>query len=312
MQTSKTICRSNIALKHWFLLAAIASLLPQLLFASSFGDSLVVVYTGGMRGRAEGCGCSSGPQGGLDRRTTLLKQSLGDSPYFALDCGGILDLDPDGGTARSRCTISGLAREGLKAISVSSRDLFYGTKFLENLAKEAGVTLLSLNIVSTTGLRRTLYERWMTIDAAGKKIMVTGLTMPVQTRSGLEQGSWIALSPDSIPSLLDTSRIADASLVILLTDLDEASLRRFLLSTSVFDIAITSSQQVYSATPFRVRDCLVLHPDNDGRSFEAIIIPANGDVFNSRFLHQSVTRTTASDPTTAAFLKECMAKSPAK
>lgn len=264
-----------------------------------------------MRGRAEGCGCSSGPQGGLDRRTTLLKQSLGDSPYFALDCGGILDLDPDGGTARSKCTISGLAREGLKAIAVSSRDLFYGTKFLEKVAEESRVKLLSLNLVATTDHRRNLFVPWMSIEANGKKVLVTGLTLPVPIRSGVEQGSWVALSPDSILTKVDTSKIADASLVILLTDLDEASLRRFLLNTSVFDIAITSSQQVYSATPFRVGDCLVLHPDNDGRSFEAISIPADGDVFSSRLLHQPITRTTASDPTTAAFLKECLAKSPA-
>ncbi len=295
------------------IIAVLGSLLlvPQL-FANPFGDSLVVVFTGGMRGRADGCGCSSGPQGGLDRRATLLRQSLGDAPTIALDCGGILDLDPEGGLAKSRCTISGLAREGLRAISVSSRDLFYGTKFLGEVAGKTGVKLLSLNIVHSPDTGKPFYDRWMVIDFAGKSVAVTGVSQPVQPRSGIEPGEWISLPPDSLYPLLAATHPVNADLTILLTDLDEASLRRFLDKTTLFDLAFTSSLQVYSATPFEVGKCLVQRPDNDGRSFEAVIIPASGDATNSRFIRSPITKTVPADPATSDWLRECLGKSSAK
>ncbi len=291
------------------LLVLVASIsLHQAVFAHTFGDSLIIVYSGGLRGRAEGCGCSSGPQGGLDRRTTLLKQNLGDAPYFALDCGGILDLDPEGGMIRSRCTISGLARENLKAIAVSSRDLFYGTKFLSEVAKQTGVKLLSFNIARPNDASKSYYDQWMVIETGGKVVAVTGLTMPLQPRGGVATESWITLSPDSVFGLINNSRPANADITILLTDLDEATLRRFLQKTALFDFAFTSSSQVFSATPFEIGKCFVQHPENNGRSFEVVIIPPDGKASGARFLRLPIARTTPVDSETAAWLKECLGK----
>ncbi len=311
--TLRTISHSKQLPAVRLVLAFVGCLiLQQSLLAHSFGDSLVVVYTGGMRGRANGCGCNSGPEGGLDRRTTLLKQQLGDASYIALDCGGILDLDPEGGMYRSKCTIRGLAREELKAIAVSSRDLFYGTKFLSDVASETGVKLLSCNIVLNADKSKSLYDRSLTISFGGREIIVTGLTLPVQPRSGIEQGSWTALAPDSIHEQLDSARLSEADLSILLTDLDEASLRRFLQTTDAFDIALTSSPQVYSATPFKIGTCIVLHPDNSGRSFEAMIVPPYGDLAGIRLIRQPISRTTPPDPETAKWLEDCLGKAPVK
>jgi len=287
-------------------------LLVMPVVAADFGDSLVIVFSGGMRGRADGCGCSSGPQGGLDRRTTILKQHLGAAPYFALDCGGILDLDPDGGLLRSKCTIKGLARENLKAIAVSSRDLFYGTKFLSDVAAETGVELLSLNIVQSLNREATLYRQWLTIPFNNRLIAVTGITSPVQPRSGMESNAWLTLSPDSLGHQLEKERIPAADVTVLLTDLDEASLRRLLGGVSVFDIAITSSPQVYSATPFRVGKCVVLHPENSGRAFDALVVPPAGGSQGIRFISQPIARSTVPDAGTAAWLKECLRSPPIK
>lgn len=264
-----------------------------------------MVYTGGLRGRINGCDCSSGFEGGIDRRVTLLNRSLGDANYLALDCGGILDLDPEGGLARSRCMISGLARQKLQAIGVGARDLFYGIKFLSAAASESDVELLSLNIMNARNPTLPLFRQWQVFEWGEHSVAVTAISASIQSRGG-ESGSWIVIPPDSLHPVIEATQPPGEHITILLTDLDEPSLRRFLNNSPLFDFVFTSSSQVYSATPFLVGKCLVEHPSNSGRSFDALIAPLYSPPASSRFIHQPVTPSTPPDPETTRWVKSCL------
>jgi hypothetical protein len=95
-------------------------------------------------------------------------------------------------------------------------------------------------------------------------------------------------------------------LTLLLTDFDEAELRKLLLSTDLFGVAVTCSRQIYSATPFVVGKCLIDHPEPDGRSVEALILPPD-DPSNGRQLSGIIEIRTPADTETTEWLKRCLA-----
>jgi len=283
-------------------LACLGLLCSQAVCAEDFGDSLVIVISGGLRGRVNGCGCSSGPEGGLDRRVTLFRGLFGDSQPVGLDCGAILDLDPEGGIARSRCMIAGLAREGLQVVGVSGRDLYYGAKFLKDAADRAGISLVSANLTEPNG--GTPFPMWQTVSVNGSLIAVTSLCEPLPRMAA--PGSISSTAPDSALKNLNNSVPPGVALRVLLTDMAEASLRSLLISTDLFDVALTCSRQVFSATPFQSGKCMVIHPEPDGRSLEVLTLPRAGPASQGRVIRLPVTRSTLSDQATLKWLEECL------
>lgn len=257
----RTISRSKWA-AAWAAILAIS-----VLCSASPDDSLTIIYSGGIRGRIAGCNCLSGPQGGLDRRESLLRAHFGESFPFGIDCGAFLDLDPEGGMARSRCTLVLLARQGLKVAGVSARDLYYGPEFLLKASAQAGVILVSANIVQSG---KPLLPAWTTLQIDSTIIALTSIAERIPALAA--PGGITCLSPDSALSALRSSR-PKADLYCLLTDLDEATLRRALGGVQFVDIVITSNRQLVTATPFKIGNTTVLHPDPDGRQLEWLRIP---------------------------------------
>jgi hypothetical protein len=254
------------------LVVVISVLMPWMpCIGADFGDSLVVIISGNMRGRATGCGCPSGPQGGLDRRATLLRENFGITGNFGVDCGGILDLDPAGGMNRSRCTIEELATQGLKVIGANVRDLYYGVDYLKKTTSNAGVKVVCANLVKPGRNSELLFDEWSIFEHSGQIYAIAGLSAFQPPKAGVEPGSWMTLQPDSVLARLQQSKPKRSTYTILLTDLDEAALRQLLTRTTIFDLAITGSRQVYSATPFTVGRTAVLHPETDGKALEAWI-----------------------------------------
>ena len=121
------------------------SLSPITLFTAE-QQGITLIVTGGYRGRVEGCNCPGGLTGGLSQRIVMSNERFPNQMLSGLDCGAILDLDPEMGRFTSRCTIFGLAKLGLKVIGVTPRDLFYGVEFLKSIADSAGVQLVSANL----------------------------------------------------------------------------------------------------------------------------------------------------------------------
>jgi len=277
---------------------------PRFTQSQTPGDSLVLLVSGGTRGRVNGCNCSSGPQGGIERRASLVADILQGRSPFGFDCGAMLDLDPQGGMARSRCMIEGLARQGVKVAGVAGRDLYYGAKFLSDAAASAGVTLVSANLKNSSGGQA--FTEWTTVSYDGTLFAVTSLCEPLPRFASPQ--SLTTEEPDSILKRLEATAPA-ADYHILLTDLGEASLRQLLNNSDLFDIALTCSRQVYTATPFSVRNALVHHPEPDGRSAEAIVLPRSGKAANARLIRKPIERLTPAHTPTVEWLNDCLSRS---
>lgn len=301
-------------------LIVLLSVLPPLHAA----DSLSVIITGSMRGRATGCGCKVGLIGGLPRRQTLLTEKFGSERDktggfpLGIDCGRMFDLNPEGGSYSSSCTLNGLSKQGLKAIGVTPRDLFYGTDFLRNIADSADVTLVSANLISGD-TRDLLFDKWAVVDAksAEGKTFRIAITSLIAYHPGQEYvaglRSWMVAHPDSVlASLTDSAPSAD--LHFLTTDMKEDDLRTFLIGLDLFDFVLTSNRQVFTPSPFQVDSVIVVNPSNDGRTVDGLtfhIGDSSDDLADSfTWFSYPVGRELTEDPETLKWLNGCLGRQP--
>jgi 2',3'-cyclic-nucleotide 2'-phosphodiesterase (5'-nucleotidase family) len=261
-----------------------------------------------MRGRAESCGCGGGPRGGLMRRAALYSQLFKNDTPLSIDCGGILDLDPNGGLSQSRCTIHGLGRLGLKAMGVTPRDLFYGIDFLRLTADTAQIALISANIVDSNS-RKPLFATWKKITAGGKTLAITSLAEYIPQRRLSIAGNWEVISPDSVLPMLFETAPDSVDLVVLLTDMSEPNIRRIMLTCTLFDLAFTSTVHIFSATPFTTNRTIVANPEQDGRTIDGIMLGFNGkNIYGTRWFSIPIGPNVSIDKNTAEWLGSCLGR----
>lgn len=248
--------------------------------------------------------------GGLARRAALLKKLYDDNTLTGFDCGGYLDLDPAGGRNASICTLVGLARMGLEAAAVTSRDMFYGVDFLKTAADSAQVDLVCSNIIwQDTGAR--LFNSWVTYPIGDLQVAVTAIAHHQPGRRFPGLGTWTTVPPDSVIGSLRGSVPHGADLVILLTDLSEAVLRELLVEFPEIDVTLTSSRQVYNDSPFKVENCTVFHPRPNGGALEGFIFH-NSKTSNSglNFFSHPLTRRVTPDRDMNKWVQSCLEAKP--
>ena len=283
----------------WILL-----LCPFLLLAENRNETVILV-SGGFRGRVEGCsGCPSGSSGGFGRRATVMKEIFSDYMPVSVDCGGILDLDPEGGMNASRCTFFGLAQMGLKVLGVMPRDMFYGIEFLKSTADSSGVTLVSGNIIEAA-TEEPLFEIWATVSSGNKRFAVASLANYQQGRKYVAPIGWTITHQDSVIQHLAATIPQNIDYTILLTNMGEGSIREFIGKYPYFNLVLTSSRQFYTESHFLLEEILVAHPKPDGQSIDWVVFHNDTPPrFKTRLLPQSI----KVNPKTNEWLHDCLGR----
>jgi len=282
-------------------------LLLSLTVESAFAaDSLTVVVSGSYRGRLDGCHCPYGSKGGIAPRAALMKRLFPTGFPLGLDCGGYLDLDPEGGQSRSLCSLIGLRQQGLEVIFAGARDLFYGENYLKRTADSAGVVLVCANIVREPG-GESLFDHWRVVERDGWCIAVTGVAeyLEGQRFPGVE--CWRVVPPDSTVGELRRTQPPDADLVVLLTEMNEKSLQAFLPEFPEAELVFTSNRLIKQPSPFWVGSSLVIHPQPDGGFIDVVKIPPGWSgkdsiVFESHILKAD----TPPDAATLKWMRKCL------
>lgn len=270
-------------------------------------DSLTILISGGMRGRIEGCGCSSA-KGGLSRRVTAMEQRFTDEYPLGIDCGGILDLDPEWGQRKSSCLLHGMARLGLKIMGVSKRDLFYGTNYIRSMADSAGIKLISANIFIDDSL---IFEKWASIPYKGHNLAFTSLVDHDPENRAAILGSWYSAPVDSTLHRLSSELPDAADIIILLTDISETELKTLLEKWTFFDVVFTSSRQFYARSPLQFGETMVVQPGRDGRSIDGIVATFNNSGDNEiAFFTIPLTRNIRINDETVNWVDTCLGKYP--
>lgn len=276
-------------------------------------DSLRILFTGGFRGSLESCSNCPSSNGGLARRTQVLKDQFARTNLLTLDAGQFLDLDPEMGTYYSRCGLITLHEQGLEVALVSSRDLFYGGKFLLDIADATGIKFISANLIDKT-TQKSVFPLWITREVMGKKIGICGLSNYMPNRRVTGMGNWTEIPPQNALKQLQASIPSDTYLNILLTDLSEAELRELIPSFPEIDIVVTSSRQVNSGNAFILENAssqvLIVKPQPNGAAIDGVSVPLINQIKSDQIVHFSypVTSNITEDPSTRTYINNCLGR----
>jgi len=273
--------------------------------ASTPADSLTILVTGGFRGKLNGCACPSAKRGGITRRATLMRQLFQQTNLLGVDCGQLLDLDPEGGRMRSACAILSLGRMGTEVALVATRDLYYGVDFIKEIADSAEMELVCANIVDElTG--KSIFPMWVELEHNGVKLALTGLTQHFPHKRIPGMDSWMTVPLDSALREIRATVPSKTDLIILLTDLSESDLNDLIPTFPKLDIVLTSSRRVYTPSPIVVNSTLIVRPQPDGSFLEGIVIPNSGrNITSSRIITHPINASIASDVEFEGWLKHC-------
>ncbi len=291
-----------MVLHRYFLVLAFLWAMGAAAYAGE--QDVTILVSGAYRASVNGCDCPGGMTGGLATRFKLVHELFPERIPTGLDCGGILDLDPDGGKFASRCAFFGLARQGLRVLGVTPRDLFYGIDFLKLIADSAGIQLVSGNLVVPESGRR-IFKSWVTIEIDDVRLAVTSLVNYQAGRRFTAPIGWTRIAPETVlGEILDN--IPDGSdYIILLTDMSEDDLRELLPRYPQFDLALTSSRKFRSGSSFTLGKTLVAHPGTDGQSLNWVVFHPDSP---AEFLSRPLPVKAGEDPETARWLKDCLGK----
>jgi hypothetical protein len=126
--------------------------------APSSDHRLIVVSTDDVQGKTSPCGCHT-PKGGLARRATFLDSvRTKHRDVLVVDAGNFFPATEDEREA-GPFMLASMARLGTQVAGVGGNDLRFGTSFLHEHARAAGVPLVSTNLVRfDTGI--PAFEGW--------------------------------------------------------------------------------------------------------------------------------------------------------
>jgi len=304
----RTICHSNRSvekLRSWFCVIILCLVFSIEESTGSPSDSLTMLITGGLRGKLNECACPSAKRGGIARRATLMRQLFQNNQPLGVDCGQLLDLDPEGGRMRSACAILSLGRLGTEVSLVATRDLFYGVDFIKDVADSADIDLVCANIIDgSTG--KTIFPKWIELEYRDVTLAFTGLTQHFPHKRIPGMDSWMTAPIDSALKYIKASIPSNAERIILLTDMSESELNELIPTFPELDIVFTSSRRVYTPSPIVVNSTLIVRPQPDGSFLEGIVIPISEKTTTSnRFITHPLNASIASDIEFEGWLENC-------
>jgi hypothetical protein len=194
--------------------------------------SLTLVYTGKTRANLEPCGCYVGQSGGVSRRRTAIEalRKNGWNP-IVLDAGHFVDGKEDIDKARSLTNMRAMVQIEYDAIGVSSRDLVFGTEFLEKHTNDLKLPLICENL-STHGW----CESHITLEVAGVKVTVFSISDLENPKMDLQD------IVRKLKTSVSRTNLA-TSVTLLLSSMPIEETRRLIQEVPQFDVAICTETE---------------------------------------------------------------------
>jgi hypothetical protein len=167
-------------MKRIHLLTGMAVLLGALTAAACMShaeqrQSFTIVWNYDTSGYLETCGCSSHQLGGLPRRATLLAGLRAKQPVLAIEGAHIVEDKGDFQLFKGEMIVRLLGTMGYNALMLGVREAQHGAEGIAKLREGAKFPLFSANLLSDG---KPAAERGVTLEVAGNKVYVTGVSQP--------------------------------------------------------------------------------------------------------------------------------------
>ncbi len=236
------------------------------LWGQLYAQDVTILFTGQTHAMLYTCSCPIETDGGVARRATLIKELRKANPgallvdaggFFA---GGLLDeytSNVDLDRQRTEINLKAMSLMHYDAVGVGADEFNFGRAFLEKRMKESGIPFLSCNA------QPGVFLPYIIKDVNGVSVAIIGVTGPdaAEKAGGLEFSD----AQKSVADTVAQCRQKGASLVVLLSALNEEDLSRILYSVSGIDIAITRNPAKEPVIVQKAGKVLVASPSWQGR-----------------------------------------------
>jgi 2',3'-cyclic-nucleotide 2'-phosphodiesterase (5'-nucleotidase family) len=150
---------------------------------------VTIVYTGGVQGALEPCGCSPGQLGGVGRLATLVGQIRKENPdTIFVDAGDLLLQDPEAaGSMRAQLVLKAKSMQkaygAMRAsvVNVGGKDVAAGIEVAVGGTEAIGAAPISANLVGPGG--KPLTQGSALIEAGGVRVAFVGVAQAGRQKS---------------------------------------------------------------------------------------------------------------------------------
>ena len=185
---------------------------------------VTLVYTGGVHGALEPCGCSPGQLGGVAREATLLKEIRRENPDAILvDAGDLLLQDPEAPesirpqlTLKAKFMQKAYGAMRASVLNLGGKDVAAGTDVAVSGAKAIGAAPISANLLDAGG--KLLAPGSAVIEAGGVRVAFVGAADPAPLPAGIGSAIRVDAPLDRVRAAVEEVR-PRADVVVLLSTL---------------------------------------------------------------------------------------------
>ncbi len=250
-------------------------LLPIFGFSRLYAKDITIIFTGNTHAMLYPCSCPKEPDGGVARRSSLIKQIRQSEPdailldtgnFFA---GGALDeytqntqLDMQ----RTKVNLNALELMHYDALALGEDEFNFGEDFLKESIFKDKINLISCNVISD-------FVKPYYIKRVGDlKVGIIGVT----SISAKRKAQKIKLSDDLFLSVKEAlSKLKDnekADIVILLSNLNEESEVKLLNSFKGIDLLISANERGHRNEPVKIGTAITVGAAWQGRHLGKVIL----------------------------------------
>ena len=260
--------------------------------------ALHIIYSGGLVGYLEPCGCREGRVGGLARLAGAIQDSLRhwNSPALLLDAGEFAESYGSDLVAKNKTMLESFALMPYDAVNVTSRDLMAGVQNLHGAADSLHVPLISANLVDRESGQR-LFPGWVIKELRGKRIGVLGVGA-IRPLERIKAGA-AALefaNPDSAIRGALAEMGGQCDWTILLCDLTSRVSRDLAARIPGLDIVISTSEIISKEQARKFGAAYVIGTSRKGKYLTTIGLLEGGDSLQVKLSKALLDSTMKVDP----------------
>ncbi len=260
-------------------LAILAFIVLTLGCSGKADRAIHIIYSGGIAGYLEPCGCREGRVGGMARLAGAIRDSLQQWNHRALllEAGEFAESYGSDIIPKNRTLLKSFALMNYDAVNVTSRDLMAGIQNLHWASDSLGVPLISANLKSRESGQR-LFPGWIIKEIQGKRIGVIGVgaIRPLERLKAEASSLEFTVPEGAIREALEQIR-NQCDWVILLGDLSSRSSRDLAARIPGLDVIISTSEIISKDQARKFGAAYVIGTSRKGKQLTTLSLLEAGD-----------------------------------
>jgi hypothetical protein len=276
-------------------------------FSSALAAEVTLLYTGETHAMLYPCSCPIETDGGIARRSALIKTIRKSSSNVllvdsgAFFAGGLMDeytQSTELDIARTQIAFNAMGRMKYDAAALGDEEFNFGRKFLEDSLRSGSVPVLSVNVECPN------VSPFIIKELQGVKVGIIGATpLSAAAKSG---GLPVIEPKTAIARAISDVKARGADIVVLLSHLGETDDLELIKAVDGIDVVVIGNGRSKQETHSMVGKTLVLRPSWQGRHMgKAVLLIKDRQIADYKVEDIRLSESVADDKEILAMEPQC-------